>query len=112
MDLKTFVKETLTQIAEGVNEAKPIVAKTNCYIIDRKPSGFDDRVPNCICEDNHYHPVTKIDFDIALQAMQEDGTKGGLLVSFANLMGGASKENKTSSADTSRVCFSIYMAVQ
>ena len=41
MDLKTFVKETLTQIAEGVNEAKPIVAKTNCFIIDRQPSSLE-----------------------------------------------------------------------
>ena len=112
MDLKTFVKEALTQIAEGVNEAKPIVAKTGSFIVDRKPVGFDEPLPSCICDDGYYHPVTKLDFDVALQATQEDDTKGGLFVAVANLMGGASKENKTKSSDTSRVSFSIYMAIQ
>ena len=113
MDLKTFVKETLTQIAEGVNEAKPIVKECGCYVVDRKPSSMDETIPNCICDDGYYHPVTKLNFDVALETTTDKGTKSGLSVSVASVLGGGVKrEDGTSESSISRVAFSLYVAMQ
>jgi len=112
MDLKTFVKETLTQIAEGVNEAKPIVQNAGCYIIDRVPNSIGSNIPNANGPDNKLHPVSKIDFDVAICIDEEQAAKGGAFLAVASLVGGMNKEKKNSNSVFNHVVFSIYMSVQ
>jgi len=112
MDLKTFVKETLTQIAEGVNEAKPLVKRAGGHIIDMIPSSMGENIPNCICDDRIRHPVTKLDFDVALEITKGEGAKSGIGVAIASLAGGAKKEASSAQSSFSRVAFTLYVSLQ
>ena len=88
MDLKEFVKETLTQIADGLNEG-------NEYIKE-KHDGFIHR------------DYMNVKFDVAVTTIEEDKTGVGGKLSVANLITiGGKEENTNQNTNFSRVQFNV-----
>ena len=108
MDLKTFVEETLCQIAEGIQGAQKRLEGTgaiiNPYYLD-KGTG-KERLAKPVDGFEQIHMQT-VSFDIALTASKTGKGGGGFEVSVfsANLNAGAHKESSDSSV--SRVRFEV-----
>ncbi len=110
MDLKSFVADTITQIAEGIKLAQERTRDLGAYVSPRMAD--QEKLAG-----KHAHaPIAqKIDFDIALEVLEEtqkqDGTKheGGLRVAVVHV-GGDSRESTSRTgreATTSRIKFTI-----
>lgn len=109
MDLKTFIKETLCQISEGMIEAQEELKDKGVRI--NPPYNIDDQGNFENAETTtskeiggHYQ---SIEFDVALTAIDSSKTGGrfSIAVAVANLTGGKVKEEASSSF--SRIRFRI-----
>jgi hypothetical protein len=88
MDLKEFVKETLTQIADGLKES-------NEYIKENQ-NGFIHK------------DYMNVKFDVAVTTSEEDKTGLGGKLSVANLISfGGKEENTNQNTNFSRVQFNV-----
>lgn len=88
MDLKEFVKETLTQIADGLNEGNEYINKNHDGFIHRD--------------------YMNVKFDVAVTTSEEDKTGVGGKISVANLISiGAKDENTNQNTNFSRVQFNV-----
>jgi hypothetical protein len=88
MDLKEFVKETLTQIGDGLKESNEYINESN--------NGF-------IRND-----LVNVKFDVAVTTSEEDKTGVGGKLSVANLISiGGKEENTNQNTNFSRVQFSV-----
>lgn len=116
MDVKEFIKETLTQIVEGINEANQqmgskgaFVASSNLQENNGLPKGGTTYYED---SNNRRHVVREIDFDISVSVSDTSQTegKGGLQVySLFHANGGV--ENCNSSNSSHRIKFSIPLAL-
>lgn len=115
MDLKEFIKESIVQIAQGIEEANKeleespamvnpmhVVANSDsaqAYARTKKPS--------------HDNPgiriVEKVEFDVAVVAETGEGGKVGAKLSIASIGIGAQGETKSMNKSESRIKFSIPM---
>lgn len=111
MDLKEFIRESLVQIARGIQEANDALKDTDAivnpngiqaYPTEAKAYGRID--PRFKDTDSLVHLVS---FDVALHA--ETGTEagGGLKLSIASVGIGANGKTKDSESTESRVKFEI-----
>jgi hypothetical protein len=92
MDIKTFVSESLTQIIQGIEEARK--ANTNSVI-------------NPVREYTAEKTMQDIGFDIAVTVEKETGTKGGIAVLAGAFALGSQGQSKASDITASRIKFSI-----
>lgn len=102
MDLKTFIAESLTQIADGIREAQ----KSDTGAIFSPRICFKEGLPE-IANPRPCQPQM-VAFDVAVTVTESSGKKGGLNVTVASLFGfggevGSSSEN----AAVSRLQFEI-----
>ena len=115
MDLKEFIKESIVQIAQGIEEANKELEKSpsmvnpmhvvansdsaQAYARTRKPS--------------HDNPgtriVEKVEFDVAVVAETDKGGKVGAKLSIASIGIGAEGGTKSTNKSESRIKFSIPM---
>ncbi len=108
MDLKTFVEETLCQIAEGIQGAQKRLEGTgaiiNPYYVVR--SNGKERLVDP-AQGFEQKDLQTVSFDIALSATKGGKAGGGFAVTVlaANLNAGAHKESSDSSV--SRVRFEV-----
>lgn len=95
MELKEFIKQTITQITDGLREGHK-------YIQDNQ---FGEGV-----SDDKYKEIT---FDVAI-ASNEEGTTGvGGKISVANIFtAGAKDETTTKASNVSRIQFKMYLHVK
>lgn len=112
MDLKTFVEETLCQLAEGVDAAQkrlaPLGVTVNPYFkLDGQ--GHIGKV-------NHPGKTTllpqslqlqTVDFDVAVTAAAKDAAGGGFSIAVVMAKLGMGGQSETSSATVSRVRFQV-----
>ena len=102
MDLKTFIAESLTQIAEGIKEAQ----KSDSGAIFSPRIGYTDGGKPLLS--GNLVPTTPqmVEFDVAVTVTKADSGKGGKIgVSFLNIGGEATSSSENSS--TSRIRFEI-----
>jgi hypothetical protein len=114
MNLRDFIRETLTEIADGVAEADEKVAARGGAVNPRNvvtnksgegPYGF------CI-EDRKakYHPaVESIEFDVVVSAAEGKETKGGIGVHVGAIGIGSAGKSDQASSSQSRIKFRIPM---
>lgn len=110
MDIKDFVKESLMQIADSINEVNMELKEKGTYI----PSGdiVGEGVLFSVIKDSETRHFIKVDFDLAVTASQEHGSSGGgglSIASFANV--GIKGEDKEGKEEISRIKFMIPMAL-
>ena len=109
MDLRTFIKETLCQISDGMIDAQAAL----------KDKGVKVNPPYTIDINGNFQNVAKtvnpnfsdhfqvIDFDIALTVTDDKKTTGGMSLSVLAAKLGGSVEKDKSTAAVSRVRFRI-----
>ena len=110
MDIKDFVKESLMQIAESINEANVELEGKGTYI----PSGdmIGEGVLFSIIKGSETKHFIKVEFDLAVAVSQEHGTSGGGGLSIASLAKvGIKGEDIEGKEEISRIKFMIPMAL-
>lgn len=106
MDLKDFVKNTLTQIVEGVIEAdkelqekgasvNPIGGNFDQKQVGGRVWGFDDGI------------TESVNFDVALTNSEKEGTSGGIGVLLGSINLGAKGASEESVTSVTRIKFNV-----
>lgn len=102
MDLKEFTKETLVQIVEGVKEANDAISNKNAHIHTQ-----DESATYGIS-----HPITNVDFDVAITTSETDGTNGGGGIRVAGFISAKGNvESKIENQTISRVKYTIQLVL-
>jgi hypothetical protein len=103
MDLKDFVKETLTQIIQGVKEAQPIAQQYGGVVSPKYWQGGD----KSLMQSDNGEVIRNVHFDVALTVAEGTGTKGGIGV-FAGVVSlGSAGQSSSHSTEVSRVQFFV-----
>lgn len=109
MDLKTFVEETLCQLAEGVDAAQkrlaPLGVTVNPYFwLGAQGQPQRATTPGKAQISPHLQTV---DFDVAVTAAEKDSAGGGFSIAVVMAKLGMGGQSETSSATVSRVRFQV-----
>ena len=106
MDLKTFVKETLTQIAEGVNEAKQSL-KANGMQVASTANRMSTDMMYTVDANQQRHYVSIVNFEAILDIETSQDKSGDIGVKASFLSYGKKKGSQETSNDVTKVSFSV-----
>lgn len=117
MDLKSFVAETLVQIAQGIDEANEKLADSQAIVNPRYVIGHgeikDATVYGYLVEgnerNNYRQAVHAVEFDVAVFATEGKEAKGGIGIVVGSIGLGTQGKSDTSSSSNSRIRFTIPM---
>lgn len=111
MDLKTFVKETLVQIAEGVNEAHQGVKDAKCNLVRGSQQYISEKSVIANVTNVNQYPVSVVDFNVTLAHDDKQDSGGGLSVLFGTFNIGAKAAKTTQQATSNSVSFQVYLSL-
>jgi hypothetical protein len=105
MDLKDFIKSTISQIAESVEELNNEFQERQVVVNPSSINGINN-VPTLQTHTRAYN-ITNIDFDLSVSVENNEGSSAKVGV-FANVIGiGASATEGKNSQSVSKVKFTI-----
>jgi len=112
MELQEFVKETLTQISQGVKEAQDSVREIGGYVNPTVICAQGKSESVYFGETAQGHHTLLVDFDVAVSVAEKTTAEGGAKIAVASFLsiggsGGSDSENKS----TSRVRFKVPLAL-
>lgn len=110
MNIKDFVKESLMQIAESINEVNAELEEKGTYI----PSGdmTGEGVLFTIVKGTETRHFIKVEFDLAVTVSKDNKTAGGGGLSIASLANvGVKSEANVGNKEVSRIKFMVPMAL-
>ncbi|MDM4015281.1 hypothetical protein [Roseiconus lacunae] len=111
MDLKSFISEAITQIAEGIIDASERTKDTSAIVSpggvtanlnDTGPYGFYSED-----SDKWQRHVQKIEFDVVVTAGSGTETKGGIGIHVGAVGIGSSGKSENSNTSESRIRFHV-----
>lgn len=111
MELKDFVKETIVQIVEGIDQANATLTGNSAFIASTNLS-TNRALTSTVDKERIHHYVSNIEFDVAINVQNSETKAGGAgleILSVLNVGGKGSSENTSSS--TSRIKFSLPLAL-
>lgn len=117
MDLKDFVKNSLTQIAEGILAASEALKNTDAQVnpteivVNSNSSQAYGRTCKAERSDDPTRVVEKVDFDVALSVQEGETTNASLKVSVMSIRLGAGGESNSTLGSQSRIKFSVPMVL-
>ena len=117
MDLSTFIRESLVQIARGIEEANANLAGTTAKVNPRGivPSAKGDTkfygYLNESNEEKYMRVVQEIEFDVAVHATEGTETKGGIGIMVGTIGLGSHGKSQAGSSSESRLKFTIPMVL-
>lgn len=110
MDIKDFVKESLIQIAESINEANVDLKDKGTYIPIGGLTG--EGVLFSVIKGTETKHFIKVEFDLAVIVSQERNTSGGGRLAIASLANvGMKSDSSEGKEEISRIKFMIPMAL-
>lgn len=110
MDIKDFVKESLIQIADSINEVNIELEEKGTFIPSCDIVG--EGVLFSVIKDSETRHFVKVEFDLAVTVSREHGTSGGGGLSIASLANmGINSKDKEGKEEISRIKFMIPMAL-
>jgi len=110
MDLKDFVAQTLSQIVQGVAEAKAPVEALGAEVNPLLRTGQTTAGnAGLLWAGSSYAQI--VQFDVALTITEGKGTKGGIGVFAGAVTLGSSGQSQTESSSVSRVKFSVPLSL-
>lgn len=112
MDLKEFIRDTLTQIAEGAAEAQINISAFGGEVAPHIRTGTYMELGKhglLSAEKGYAHMV---EFDVALTASEGTGTKGGIGVFLGAVTLGSGGESKSENSSFSRIKFAIPISLK
>jgi hypothetical protein len=107
MELKDYIKETLTQIIQGVSEAQKFAAENNSKINPSNVQLFYKGDNPIYSDKNNNNYAQIIDFDIAITVTEGNNNKGGVGVFFGTFGAGGQIENQQMNSNVNRIKFSV-----
>lgn len=111
MELKEFVKETIVQVVEGIDEANAALSEKTAFVASANIQ-TNKTYQSTVDKEGIHHYVTDLEFDVAIN-VQNSETKEGRgsveVLTVINIGGKGSCENTSSS--TSRIKFSLPLAL-
>ena len=116
MDLRNFIKETLVQIAQGIDEASQALGGTSAIVNPRNVVGAhgtnDAKVYGYVAKDkNMRQAVQSINFDVAISVAEGTETKGGIGLMVGAVALGSQGKSDASNTSQSRIQFNIPMVL-
>lgn len=113
MELENFITETLKSIIAGASNSHEFAIENNAII--NPLLGFHDQSDQGVIRmddaKQRKRIVTKIDFDVAVTASSEEGNKVGGGIKIQVLSMGASTSNNAVNQTSSRIQFSVNIAL-
>lgn len=112
MDLKEFIKETITSIAEATHELQGELSKID--VIINPPSSHSDvsdRAVDVDDEGSTLRPLVNVDFDVAVTVGKETSGGGKAGLKIASFEVGGKGEHSRATEQISRVSFKIPMTL-
>ena len=117
MDLQTFIRETLVQIASGISEASAAVSDSGAIVNPANVSPtnqpgspiYGQIIPRRDSVMRRY--VQSVTFDVAIAASEGTGTRGGIGVVVGAIALGSQGQSNAASSTTSRIQFSVPIAL-
>jgi hypothetical protein len=108
MELKEFIKETLTQIAQGISDAQESLHETGAIIA---PEAIIRTGDSSVVRNDGYgnRAVNEVKFNVGVSAGSEDGTKAGIAVLTGLFSGGAQEQSSNSNQSITNIEFAIPM---
>ena len=113
MELRDFIRESLIQIVRGVAEAKDALVKSNSTgsISPLLRTSWATLESMGVLLTEAGAPVQTVEFDVSVTATEGTGTKGGIGVVVGILALGSQGQSSESSANTSRLKFSVPLSL-
>jgi hypothetical protein len=116
MDLRNFIKETLVQIAQGIDDASKALDGSTAIVNPRSVAGAhgtnDTKVYGYLAEDKEYRKaVQAINFDVAISVAQGTETKGGVGLVVGPVVLGSQGKSDASNTSHSRIQFTVPMVL-
>lgn len=118
MDLKDFVKETIAEISRAIVEANNELTEVGTIVNPKNVAGSFKDTENVYgfllkeSESKDYRrPVHLIDFDIAVTAIDQKGSKGGIGVLVGAIGLGTQGQTMAENSIQSRLKFRIPVAL-
>lgn len=105
MDLKTFVTETLSQIAEGVTDAQRRCKELGARVNPKVSGNYREHEELWV--DDGGAAAQFVDFDVAITASEGTGTKGGIGITVGAFALGSSGQSQAEKSASSRVRFFV-----
>lgn len=111
MELKYFVKETLVQIARGIEAASVALEDTNAHINPKNIYVNSDSRQNYgrLVEDKKYNPVVElVEFDVAVHAEKGTEAQDTIAINVGSIdLGKEETKQQESNRSESRIKFKI-----
>lgn len=104
MQLKDFVSETLNQIVEGIIAAQRFGDERGALV---NPKGLVGSNNKADWDRASGESASRIEFDVAITAVEGKGTKGGIGVFVGAIGLGSQGQSETSQSTVSRIKFSV-----
>ncbi|WP_458400073.1 hypothetical protein [Mailhella sp.] len=102
MELKDFVAQTLTQICEGIQNAREATKKSGAIIAPPVDSST-----GAIASNKGPKPAQMVHFEILLEGQAESGKEGGVKVAGGFISLGGNASSAQSAANTHKVSFDV-----
>jgi len=115
MDLKDFVKSSLSQIAKGIIDANLTLSGTDAVvnppdiIVNDDASQAYGRTRSSALQEDPTRVVEKVEFDVAVTVQEGESTSAGIKVSVMSIGLGAKGETSSTSGSQSRIKFTVPM---
>jgi hypothetical protein len=117
VDLQSFIRETLVQIARGIEEASDELKGSGALINPENVANANQQgsvvygqiVPKS--QSTMRRHVQSVTFDVAIAASEGTGTKGGIGVVVGAIALGSQGQSSATASSTSRVQFSVPVAL-
>lgn len=112
MELKDFVEGTITQVIEGVSAAQKACEKGDATVAPGPGGGhFALTAPSIVASKiptlSSGHPLTMLDFDVALTVTEGSATKGGAGIAIGVLALGTQGQSSMQNSSVSRIKFAV-----
>lgn len=108
MELKEFIKETLIQIAEGIEAAQTEVRDCGGFVNPAHRSDPKNSVENHFGVLSNGQNIFLVDFDISVTVVEETGADAKAKLQVASFFKvGVGVESNTSNSATNRVSFKV-----
>ena len=117
VDLQSFIRETLVQIARGIEEASEELKDSGALINPENVANANQQgtlvYGQIVSKSNNImrRNVQSVTFDVAIAASEGTGTKGGIGVVVGASALGSQGQSNASNSSTSRVQFSVPVAL-
>lgn len=111
MELKEFIKETISAIAEATNELQKELAPEGVLV--NPPTNGRDQNTFVEGDDRYHHrPVRDVEFDVALTVEKSGGGSTGVKAKIAIFEANVGGELSGSSQQVSRLKFTVPLALK